>query len=617
MTNFDEQQDLKTKQHLVVGETTTSRAALPAGSAPGQQELHQIGSIIADRYKILEMIGEGGVGQVYKAKQLATGRVVAIKMLVQNVLDDRAKLRFHQEAKAASAINHANAIAIYDFGETEADELYLAMEYVEGIDLSKRIEQLRQLPPSEVVDTFLQITDALSDAHQKGIIHRDLKPSNVMLTQTSKRQNVVKILDFGIAKLSREGELSLTKTGEVFGSPLYMSPEQCNAKQLTPATDIYSIGCMLYEALVGVPPHVGTNPLNTMYLHCQEPAKTFAQVRPDLKIPARLESITLKCLNKNPTDRFASIDELHAALEGIRDGKNHPGSLLKPPFSAYNSRLFLRSMPLLLVLVVAICFSYPTVRRLIEQAQKSMAIQTYGAAFANAQKTNDQEAILAIGIEYPKMLVDLKSPDSRRKAAEFLSCLEKAQEKLLASAQARLETLDAEAWNYFFLQDEKKAIDCRLKILHLLKTTHASTKEIVDALSKIGVEYFRDNNFAKARFNFEQVRTEAETANPSDISDVGRQIALNAVFEGNMFMDEQKYALAIKKLYEAINYKWVRSDRQFLSDWYVKLADCYAELGQTDDAKHALVNAISVAKECKQSDKVDSCQHKLELLSAP
>jgi len=650
MTNFDEQQELKTKQHLFTGDLTTTTGAVQTGTASAQQDLHHIGEIIEGRYKILSLIGEGGVGRVYKAQQLATGRLVAIKMLHRHVLDDIASLRFHQEAKVASAINHPNAATIYDFGQSDSGELYLAMEYVEGEDLSSRIKRLGQLPPPDVVDIFLQITDALNEAHENGIIHRDLKPSNVMLARSKKRQNVVKILDFGIAKQMDRGEQSLTKTGEIFGTPLYMSPEQCKGEQLTPAADIYSIGCMLYEALTGVPPHVGSNFMSIMSHHCQEPVKKFAQVRPDLKIPAHLEAVTLTCLNKVPTDRFASIDELHARLlEGNRNKNQSPDSLMSLAHSSHRFKWFaLMALP---VAILITCFSYAIMQKshespptnktdlspltkgapnlthgqimdLIDRARasqttnKAHSMQTFEEAFVQAKKANDQQAILKIGLAYPEMLTGLNTASDREKAAEFFICLERAQKQLEPNlVRPRVQTVEFEAENYSNLKEIQNAIDCNVRAWTLLKTIDHSALDIIGPLSQVGNHYFYIGDYEKALVYYHQVKEIAKTAKPFDMADIRRQIAFNTSYEADIDKQKGRYASAIKKFRKAIDYPWKDDDQRWLPDMYAKLAECYQSLNQTDNAKQAWSSALSGARRWKLEDKIVEYKHRLESLS--
>jgi serine/threonine protein kinase len=602
MTNFDEKQ-LKTKQSLVNDDVTLAVPALQENPRSVPAQVHEIGSIIEGRYKILGVIGEGGMGQVYKAQQLATGRLVAVKMLHRNILDATARQRFHQEAKVASAINHPNAAAIYDFGESDSGELYLAMEYVEGENLSTKIKQLGQLPAAEVIDIFLQITDALSDAHEKSIIHRDLKPSNIMLAQTKKRSNIVKILDFGIAKLATKGEQSLTKTGEVFGTPLYMSPEQCNGEKLTVAADIYSIGCMIYESLIGEPPHVGTNFIHTMTLHCQEPTKKFAQARPDLKIPAQLEAITLKCLNKNPGDRFTSIDELHSQL--IDCAKQNKFMAASPTRSALWENRTVRYSALagliVLVALFAVGWSQYGVKQhsellhLIETAQAESSEQDYERAFQLAKQTNDLQAVLAIGHRYPNMLTETGKPAEREKASEFLGWLLKAEDAVEpTNVQNQIETLRMQRENYGALQMTQKRLDASLASLKLI---NHSTPEFFFALSEVGNAYFSNNNPEQA---LETYRAAQEAAkNLPAKPDIDRILAFDKAYQADIYTANEHFKndkLAINLYNEAINRPWSGEDWRWVAAMSAKVAHAYERVGQLENAKKAWVEALALAR---------------------
>ena len=184
--------------------------------------------------------------------------------------DQTSKKRFQLEAEAASCLKHPNIIAVYDYGIAPTGQPYLVMEYLVGESLADLIKRDKNIEQRRVVKIFIQACDALSHAHKKGVIHRDLKSSNIMLVEQEDKSDIVKVLDFGIAKLMpASGKLpqNLTQTGEVFGSPIYMSPEQCLGQTLDQRSDIYSMGTMLYEALTGVPPLVGNTIVDTMQMH--------------------------------------------------------------------------------------------------------------------------------------------------------------------------------------------------------------------------------------------------------------------------------------------------------------------------------------------------------------
>lgn len=279
-----------------------------------------VGTLLADRYEILSLIGEGGMSVVYKGRHQLMDRLVAVKMLKAHLVTNTSILkRFQQEAKAISYLTHPNIVSVFDFGILPQGQPYLVMDYLQGISLDDAIEQENGLKVERAIHIFGQICDALTHAHQKGLIHRDLKPGNVMLVR-SEEEDFVKIVDFGIAKLmpwAQQAFQKLTQTGEAFGSPVYMSPEQCMGEELDNRSDIYSLGCVMYEALTGRPPLVGSQVLETMYKHLNATPIPLGAIRPDLCFSKSLEQIVLKSLRKKPEERYQSMKELKADLEQV------------------------------------------------------------------------------------------------------------------------------------------------------------------------------------------------------------------------------------------------------------------------------------------------------------
>lgn len=273
-----------------------------------------IGTTLADKYQILEKLGSGGMGLVYKAKHLLMKRLVAIKlMLPQFAASATALKRFRQEAQAASHLNHPNILKVYDFGVTPQGLPYLVMDLLEGTNLSAELTKHNYLPLERALKIFVQTCAALYHAHQKGVIHRDLKPGNIMLVDYDGQSDVVQIVDFGMAKILSEmdGENEeLTKTGEVFGSPMYMSPEQCMGQKLDHRSDIYSMGCVLYEYAAGRPPFDGESFIQIIFAHINQEAAPFATDA----VTRVLQSIIMKAIEKSPNDRFSDMDELKDQL---------------------------------------------------------------------------------------------------------------------------------------------------------------------------------------------------------------------------------------------------------------------------------------------------------------
>jgi serine/threonine protein kinase len=276
-----------------------------------------IGKTFADRYEILSLVGVGGMSIVYQARHKLIGRRVAIKMMHTILRDDVLALeRFKKEAQAASSLSHPNIITIYDFGVSIHGEPFLVMDYLDGDSLRDILGRQETIPYQRAVNIFLQICDGLGAAHEHGIVHRDLKPANIMLVPQLAGRDLVKILDFGIAKFSRPtvDDLHLTKAGEIFGSPIYMSPEQCGGKPNDARSDIYSFGCLMYEALTGEPPFKGDNVLDTMNMHVSAKFKPIEDAVPNLNIPEDLASIVEQCLAKDPLDRPQSCQEIATLL---------------------------------------------------------------------------------------------------------------------------------------------------------------------------------------------------------------------------------------------------------------------------------------------------------------
>ena len=276
-----------------------------------------VGSVLSERYKILSLLGTGGMGSVYKAKQLLLDKIVAVKVLHGSVGSDepeRAR-RFRQEGKVISSLSHPNIVGALDFG-VENGQAFLVMDYVDGSILYDVIMKCGHLEASRAVPIFTQICDAMQYAHSKGIIHRDLKPSNVMLVDEGDGKELVKLLDFGVAKLLKQDESApaLTKTGMVFGSPPYMSPEQCLGQQPDARSDIYSLGCVMYETLTGATPIGGQNSLEILHNQIGIMPVSFADVPRKLHVPASIESVVFKALAKKPEERCQSMAELKQDL---------------------------------------------------------------------------------------------------------------------------------------------------------------------------------------------------------------------------------------------------------------------------------------------------------------
>lgn len=282
----------------------------------GDQQL--IGTLIGDRYRLLELIGHGPLGSVYKARHERMDRIVAVKMMLPQLMsNESARLRFEREARAISRLNHANIIAVHDVGTTPDTEAgYIVMDYIEGETLAAAIRKDGQLGVVRCLPIFLQVCDALEHAHEAGIIHRDLKPANIMLLKQGELEDFVKVVDFGLAKIFAENdkETKVTAAGEILGDVAYISPEQAMGEAIDSRSDIYSLGCVLYEALTGKQPFVGKSAIDIARKHKMERPRSFAEVRPDLYIPEWLEGVVFQALEKDKDKRFDSMQELFDRL---------------------------------------------------------------------------------------------------------------------------------------------------------------------------------------------------------------------------------------------------------------------------------------------------------------
>ncbi|MBI2809340.1 MAG: serine/threonine protein kinase [Candidatus Melainabacteria bacterium] len=288
-----------------------------------------IGKTFADRYEIISVVGRGGMSVVYKAQQMFMQNYVAIKVLNQTLISDPSSFdRFKQEAIAAISIRDENVIQVLDFGISD-DKAFLIMEYLEGQDLADWLIKNGDMPVERALKIFTQACSGLAHAHAKGVIHRDLKPGNLFLINEPDGHELVKIVDFGIAKIqSKDGAIAqnLTQPGEVFGSPLYMSPEQCQGKSLDARSDIYSLGCVLYEALTGMPPLMGINSFETMNKHVGEQPLSLREMMPEKDIPELLEACILKSLQKDPDQRQQTMLQFKQELiESVKDSRIYLG----------------------------------------------------------------------------------------------------------------------------------------------------------------------------------------------------------------------------------------------------------------------------------------------------
>lgn len=303
---------------------------------PIVSSLPRPGDIIAERYRVIAPIGRGAMGTVYRAEHVTISKVMAIKLLHQELQQDPENVaRFHREAESASRLNHPNTVHVFDFGRTKSGALYLVMEYVEGDDLAKIIDKDGPMAFGRVAFLLAQVAGSVADAHAAGIVHRDLKPENIVVTE-GRDGETAKVLDFGLAKLF-EGtvEAQVTSSGTIVGTPFYMSPEQIQGQDLDGRSDVYAMGAIMYECVVGRPPFEAPNPVGVLSKHLsEEPIRPSA--RSPLSVPAEADEIIMRCLAKDRNERYQTAEDLRQELIDylgtVGSGDWRSSAVGKPPF---------------------------------------------------------------------------------------------------------------------------------------------------------------------------------------------------------------------------------------------------------------------------------------------
>jgi serine/threonine-protein kinase len=289
-----------------------------------------IGRVVGGTYLLQEVVGVGGMGRVYKAEQSTLGRTVAVKVIHPHLLsDEQTVARFYQEARASSRLNHPNSVSIIDFGRTDDGILYLAMEFLSGKDLALVMHEEGPLAVERVCNILVNTLDALGEAHELGIVHRDLKPENIILRPLRSGQDLVKVVDFGLATIVGK-ESSITKPGLVCGTPDYMSPEQGRGDGVDGRGDLYALGVVLFELLVGHLPYIDDTPTRVVLRHMNDPVPDPRASSPNRNIPDRLAEVTMKALAKDANDRYQVARDMQAALRGAVEDLRAPQESATP-----------------------------------------------------------------------------------------------------------------------------------------------------------------------------------------------------------------------------------------------------------------------------------------------
>jgi eukaryotic-like serine/threonine-protein kinase len=282
--------------------------------------------ILDGQFKILQKIGSGGMGSVYKAHQPAMNRMVGVKILHPKLANRKDLVsRFRREARAMSHLAHPNTTKVFLYGELDDGSLYIVMEFLAGKNLNQTVRAEGPFDVKRALPILIQVCGALDEAHKVGIIHRDMKPENIFLCQQAGLKDYAKVLDFGLAKVTeremRPGSLILTQEGMVFGTPEFMSPEQAQGAVLTPASDIYSLAVILYEALTGKLPYEAKSPLEYIQAHVAKKPIGLEERIPGKQFPPLLTTIMDRALAKKPEDRFQTAAEFALAMQAVLDGR--------------------------------------------------------------------------------------------------------------------------------------------------------------------------------------------------------------------------------------------------------------------------------------------------------
>ncbi len=302
-----------------------SHAITLFGTAGGAAERQlRPGDVIGGSYKLKSLLGAGGMGYVFCAEHIIIHHDYALKMLAPEQLNAESRRRFESEGRAIAKLDHANIVKVYNMGLDQHHYPFYVMDLLQGVPLSAYIAEKKKLPLAETLSLMIQIASGLGYAHGKGLVHRDVKPSNIILVQDGEGGHTVKIVDFGIAKAITGGGIdgqSQTKTGAVFGSPLYMSPEQSMGSAIDQRTDIYSMGCTFFEALSGKPPFHGQNAMVTVMMHQTRPVPSLVEACSADNLPAAVDTLLAKMMAKDPADRYQSMEQLGHDLIRVAQAK--------------------------------------------------------------------------------------------------------------------------------------------------------------------------------------------------------------------------------------------------------------------------------------------------------
>jgi tetratricopeptide (TPR) repeat protein/predicted Ser/Thr protein kinase len=563
----------------------------------GGQHVLTTGHLLAQRYEVLSLLGEGGMGAVYKARDVELGRTVALKVIRPDLARNRAILdRFKQELILATQVTHRNVVRIYDLGEAEGIK-FITMEYVEGVDLGGVIHERTKLPPKEAVEIVEQVCRALRAAHNVGVIHRDLKPQNIMREEGTGR---ILVMDFGLAK-TLEGN-NMTQTGAMVGTMEYMSPEQALAGNLDQRSDVFSLGLIFYELLTGQTPFRADSALASLIKRTQERVVPVSEF--DKSVPPELSQIVSRCLERDLTLRYQSAAELLADLE-LWAGTGKSGIIaarLKPGprrWADENKRLLAGGAVLVLLLIATLAYfftrprsaSVPEANKQEAQAvrARSLAILPFrnssgdakddwiGSSVADMLSTDIGQSAHLNTVSTDRLhqvLSDLRvgpqtavDPDTLRRVAQFSNA-----DVIVSGQYARFgDQIVIDATIRDLVHDQNVPI----KAQALEKDLPTAIDSLADSVRK---------NLSLSADVVEELKAQSFKPNSKSVD------ALREYDQGSVLMRAGKYVDALKHLQASTN-----DDPQFALA-FSKLAEAQSELGFQSDAEQSSIRALDLAR---------------------
>lgn len=584
---------------------------------------------LAERYEILSMAGKGGWSTVYKARQKALNRIVAVKILHHNLVQDEVKVqRFKVEAEAISRLKHPNIIAVHDFGILPSGQPYIVADYVDGQTIADILIAEEYLPYERAIPLFIQVADALDNAHKNNVVHRDIKPGNVLISQAGKPGETAQLLDFGLAKFTDDVDTpNLTQSGHTLGTPAYMSPEQCMGLPLDRRCDVYSFGCLMYEVVTGTSPFTGKTPFDSMSKHMHETPPDLVSARPSLTVPAELDAVIFKALEKDPKRRFQNMEEVKTALRSVSAATQVSGKHKRRGSRHRRVVQMARGIGLSLVGVVAV------------------GLFVGNMFFSSKDVTNSPTASFETEAQVQKQINDgekyFDEENFSSARNEFKSAFEKSgalgtQHKLYARSLVRwrdcaaalgdgpqlrsLEPLIARLNTHDYLEHWGDPGENSEKILNLyfkLEQDDASTREyeqLVQTMNHQAVLFIQDEKIAKAKNFLQKALRIGEQKLPADSLEIGKTLGSL----GWVAFKEHDYPRA-KQLYNqsiAIKKKFLAPDDPSLARSYRSLSMVYQGQGAYGQATDLLLQSKAIYEKAlgKNNGEVAWCLNNLGLI---